>query len=161
MLIANLTFILVGIASVFDYRTRRIPNLLTLPVMAIGLILNVYYSGLVGLQQSILGLLLGVGLLLIPFAIGGMGAGDVKLLAAVGALNGPQFVLFTCIYGAIAGGVMAVVLLLLKGRAQAVFANVVSTLVIPGQHLANTNLGIPYGIAIGIGALITWYLGVM
>lgn len=161
MLKIILTFLLVIIAAVYDYRSRRIPNLLTMPAMVAGLALNACLSGGTGLEQSLLGLLLGVGLLLIPFAIGGMGAGDVKLLAAVGALNGPHFVLFTCIYGAIAGGVMAVVLLLLKGRAQAVFANVVSTLVIPGQSLAKTNLGIPYGIAIGIGALITWYLGVI
>jgi prepilin peptidase CpaA len=155
-----ITFFIVGAAAVYDYRTRRIPNLLTFPALALGLVINIYYSGFKGLEESLLGLLLGGLLLLIPFVLGGMGAGDVKLLAAVGALNGPHFVLFTFIYGAIAGGVMALLVLLLRGRFAVVINNLVLTLVVPGQGLAKSNLGIPYGIAIFIGTLAAWYMGV-
>lgn len=154
-----LTFLLAGTAAVFDYRTRRIPNLLTLPALLIGLVLNTICSGMGGLEESLLGLLAGGLLLIIPFMLGGMGAGDVKLLAAIGALNGPYFALFTFIYGAIAGGVMALLVLLLRGRAMTVLGNLVFTVVVPGQCLVKSNLGIPYGIAIFIGTVAAWYMG--
>lgn len=160
MLKIILTFLIVGAAAVYDYRTRRIPNYITLPALLIGLVLNTYQSGFKGLEESLLGLLLGGLLLLVPFVLGGMGAGDVKLLAVVGALNGSHFVIFTFIYGAIAGGVMALLVLLLRGRTTAVLNNLVLTLLVPGQSLVKSNLGIPYGIAIFIGTVITWYVGV-
>lgn len=156
----SITFLLAGTAAVYDYKTRRIPNFITLPALAVGLVLNTYQSGFGGLEESLLGLLLGVLLLLMPFAFRGMGAGDVKLLAAIGALNGPHFVLYTFIYGAMTGGIMAVMILLLKRRAMAVLNNLVFTLAIPGQALVKSNLSMPYGIAIFIGTVAAWYMGV-
>ena len=73
-------------------------------------------EGFSGLWFSLLGLIVGIAIFFIPFALGGMGGGDVKLLGAVGALQGWQFVLSVAIYAAIAGGVMAIIYLLVTGR---------------------------------------------
>lgn len=155
-----IVFILVGTAAGYDYKSRRIPNFITFSAMVLGLVLNTFQGGFKGLEESLLGLLLGGGLLLIPFVLGGMGAGDVKLLAAVGALAGPHFVFYTFIYAALAGGVMALAVLLFRGRTFSVLNNMVLTVVFPGQSLVKSNLGIPYGIAIFIGTLAAWYMGV-
>src|SRR5450759_699561 len=108
----------VGIASVAaftDVRTRRIPNVLTFTAAAAGLGLHVINSGTAGAVWSAAGLGLGLLLFLPLFALGGMGAGDVKLMAALGAWLGPQDAAWTALYAAIAGGVMAIVVALARG----------------------------------------------
>jgi prepilin peptidase CpaA len=96
-----------GWAVVTDLRSRRISNRLTYPAAALGLAIHFASGGWGGLTTSAVGLLLGLGLLLLPFFLGAMGGGDVKLLAAIGALQGPQFVLLTAVYAGLAGGVLA------------------------------------------------------
>jgi prepilin peptidase CpaA len=75
--------------------------------MAFGLMVGVLSGGWLGLRSSMLGWLLGAAILLLPYLLGGIGAGDVKLLAAIGALKGPEFVLWAAVYTAFAGGVLA------------------------------------------------------
>src|SRR5436190_9991916 len=94
-------------AVITDLRSRRIRNQLTYPAMAIGFAANAVTSGWGGLSSSTLGSLAALGIMLIPFVMGAMGAGDVKLLLAVGALKGPHFVLLVAIYGSVAGGLLA------------------------------------------------------
>ena len=91
----------------YDARFRRLPNWLTLGAAALGLALNLALRGLPGAGDSLLGWLVGSLLLFLPFALGGMGAGDVKFLAAVGALKGASFVFFTFIYMGLIGGAVA------------------------------------------------------
>src|SRR5690242_9497937 len=96
-----------GLAVVTDLRTRRIPNALTFGGAVIAAASWTYAEGFAGLGHSALGWLAGVGLFMPLFLVGGMGAGDVKLLGAVGACLGPAGALFTALYSVIAGGALA------------------------------------------------------
>ena len=87
---------LVTAAAWSDLRTRRIPNWITVPGAAVGLALQTWYGGLYGGLASLAGAALGFGIFIILYIAGGMGAGDVKLFSAVGALVGPQ-TLILCI----------------------------------------------------------------
>ena len=163
-MIITLAFLI--LATLWDLKTRRIPNFLTLPTTFLGLAMNAYYAGLGGIKDSLLGLFLGVVLLILPFALGGMGAGDVKLLAAVGALNGPSFVLYTFLYGAIAGGILAIFYALLRGQFSRVIANFKTSFLgialkarTKGSPVMVTSgLKFPYGIAFLIGSVITCWV---
>src|SRR5262245_52432642 len=105
-----------GVAAVADIRSRRIPNWLTFGSLALGLLLNTWLYGLEGALGSLAGAALGMGLLLPFYALGVVGAGDVKLLGGLGAMLGPQSLVSVAIYGAIAGGLMSVVILAMNGR---------------------------------------------
>ena len=94
-----------------DLKTSKIPNLLTFPMMLLGLAWHGGMNGLNGLWFSCGGLLLGIGIFLIPHIMGGMGAGDVKLLGAAGAILGPKGVVFAAAFSVLLGGVYAIVLL--------------------------------------------------
>ena len=69
-----------------------------------------------GLLQGILGMFAGLAIFFLPFAMGGMGAGDVKLMGAIGALMGWKFSVMTALYSAIVGGVMVLIYLLYTGK---------------------------------------------
>ena len=102
------------LATASDIRTRRIPNRLTFPAAAVGVILNTYQSGWEGCIMSVAGLALGMAFLLVPYMMGGMGAGDVKMLGALGALGGPKIISYGFIFGAILGGIGGAVALIMK-----------------------------------------------
>jgi prepilin peptidase CpaA len=112
------------IATATDLRHRRIPNALTLAGALAGLIYSVATAGGSGAVTSLEGW--GVGLLLwLPiYALGGMGAGDVKLLACVGAWLGPGAVLRVAIYASIAGGALAVAVALRHRYLRTAYQNV-------------------------------------
>ncbi len=97
-----------GAAAVIDLRTGRIPNPLTAAIAAAGLGLTAF--GLTGhsMTGALLGAVIGFGLMLPGHVLGGTGAGDVKLVAALGTWLGPAGVLMAFLYSAIAGGVLAV-----------------------------------------------------
>lgn len=84
-------------AASTDVRSRRIPNWLTVPIFVLGLLYHTLVGGLAGLGNSLAGFAVGLGLLLVPWLLGGGGAGDVKLMAAVGAWFGPKLTLFVWI----------------------------------------------------------------
>lgn len=98
-------------ASATDIAHRRVPNMITLPLAAFGLLYHFYMSGMNGLIFSISGILTGFGLLILFYLMGGMGAGDVKLLAAVGSILGPVNVFHAFIYAALLGGLYAIYVL--------------------------------------------------
>ncbi len=83
-------FLLAIVMAVGDWRSRRIPNFLTFGGALAGIVFQTAVMGWAGLFQALTGLLLGLGLLLLPYILGGMGAGDVKALAALGAWLGPK-----------------------------------------------------------------------
>jgi prepilin peptidase CpaA len=101
------TILLLVIGAVWDIRTRRIPNLLTFGGAIVGGIANIAISHQDGLFNSVIGWGLGIALLFIPFIIGGIGGGDVKLLGAAGAWGGPLFVVHAAFYSALAGSVVS------------------------------------------------------
>ena len=107
---------LVALALYFDLTRKKIPNFLTFPAIIWGLLSYTIAAGFSGLWFSLLGFVVGLAVFFIPFALGWMGAGDVKLLGAVGALQGWQFVLSVALLTAIAGGVLALGYLLVTGR---------------------------------------------
>src|SRR5690242_14118076 len=91
-------------ATVTDLRARRIPNAITLSAAMLGLSLNTALRGPDGLALSLEGAGLALAALLPLFALRGMGAGDVKLMAAIGALKGPEFLIYTFAWAALFGG---------------------------------------------------------
>jgi len=86
-----------GAAAVWDLRTRRIPNKLTLPVFGLGLLYQVVFSGLAGLSDAGLAFLLGFGVLFVLWLIGGGGGGDVKLIGALSVWLGFKLTLMVLI----------------------------------------------------------------
>jgi prepilin peptidase CpaA len=99
-------------AGVIDLRTRRVPNRISFSITTLGLLANVASGGWDGARQSALGWLVGFLVLVVPFVFGTMGAGDVKLLAAIGAWKGPQFVVAAAACACVVGGLWAIVYLL-------------------------------------------------
>jgi prepilin peptidase CpaA len=155
-------------ATVFDWRTRRIPNGLTFGAAAVAVAFGLATGGLHGGVRSVTGFILGVLILLPFFALRAMGAGDVKLLAAFGAWLGPSLVGWVAVYGAIAGGVVAVPMLMWRGRMRATLVNMWSLLLHwrlsgfkphPVLTLDNPEaVRMPYALPIALGALATLWL---
>ena len=100
------TFLLLGLtaASYTDWRKRTIPNVIPLPLMLTGIVWQASAHGMDGFISSCVGLLTGILLLWLPFALGGMGGGDVKLLGAVGSFTGVAGVAQVFLISAIIGG---------------------------------------------------------
>jgi prepilin peptidase CpaA len=112
-------------AAVYDVRYRRIPNWLSLSGVLLGLAMNAFlYQGWPGLRISLVGLAAGFGVYFVLYALRAMGAGDVKLMAAVGAIVGWQDWFGTFLITAIVGGVMALILVATKGRVKKTLWNV-------------------------------------
>ncbi len=153
LVVQALILIVVAIAVVTDVRRRRIYNALTFPTMAVGLVLNTALDGASGLLAALAGLVLGFVLFIIPVAVMGRGAGDLKLLAAVGALGGPVFVVWCALFTSVAGGVFALGVLLAKRQLLPVVGGMVLELYsgqLPGAY---SNIRLPYAIPIAVGAV--------
>ena len=110
-----LAVLLVLVGAYTDLRWRRLPNWLTLGGALAALLLQLALRGPAGGLDSLLGWGLGVLLLFIPFALRGMGAGDVKLLAAVGASRGPAFVFVAFLLIALLGGLLSLGIMVRSG----------------------------------------------
>jgi prepilin peptidase CpaA len=102
------TLIVLAVASFTDMRSRRIPNWLVLPFMVAGIAVSGWLHGWHGIGQSVGGLALATLVLGAFFWMGGMGMGDVKLYAAIGAWIGPSQLILAMVITAMAGGVMAI-----------------------------------------------------
>jgi prepilin peptidase CpaA len=103
------TFIVLIIATVSDIRSHRIPNWLVVPFLLGGIAVSVVTGGWSGLENSAFGVLLAVSLLGIVCWLGGMGMGDMKLCAAIGAWIGPRQLLLALVMMGFAGGLMALI----------------------------------------------------
>ena len=101
------TLTLVGVATITDLRSRRIPNVLTLPFLLVGLAVSGVAGGWSGLGNSLLGVLAATLVMGVFCYLGGMGMGDLKLFAAVGAWIGPSQLMSALVMTALAGGVIA------------------------------------------------------
>lgn len=161
--------ILTAVAGcVHDLHNRRIPNYLTFGSALLAFAFGVAAGGWPGLGIALGGWLLGVALFLPFFALRGMGAGDVKLLAALGAWVGPAALLSLTFYTAVAGGVMALFVVLWQGKLASTFRNIWLLLchwrvggIKPLAALSLENQTSPrlaYGVPIAVGAMITLWL---
>ena len=146
-------------ASAIDLRTRRVPNALTISLAAAGLAVAAAGIGRVSLAGSLAGLAIGVGLMLPGHLFGATGAGDVKLFGASGALLGPAAIVAAFIYTAIAGGALAIVVALGRGRLRRTLggtARLVATGAANAAEIeaATENNRFPYAPAIAVGAIV-------
>jgi prepilin peptidase CpaA len=152
-----------GVACVFDWRTRRIPNALTFGGAGLACAVALVFHGLGGLVGALQGWAVGLALFLPMFLLGGMGAGDVKLLACLGAWIGPRDAFWMAMYAMAAGGVMGMSVALATGYARQVFRNVWLLLqywtvmgVRPLPELTLATAGgpkLPYAIPIAVGVV--------
>lgn len=163
--INGIIIILAGVlifASVTDLRSHRISNKLTYSTMIFGIVFYTLTSGMAGFLQSLGGLFLGLALLIVFYLLGGMGAGDVKLMAAVGALLGPQGVFEAFLGTALAGGIYALLVLAAKGYLRDTlkrFGLMIKTffltkkfIYIPSERQEKAPL-LCYGVAISLGTM--------
>jgi prepilin peptidase CpaA len=149
-------------ATVIDLRTRRIPNGLTAAMTGIGIALAA--TGVSGLSVggSFLGFALGLVLMLPGYGLGATGAGDVKLMAAVGAIVGPGLVVTAFLCTAIAGGVLAVVVALRRRRLRDTVVAASRLVGTDGRqriHSAGASSRFAYGPAIAAGSVIATLIG--
>lgn len=146
-----------GWAARADLLTHRVPNRLTGCLLCVGLALGLSLGGWRGLEDAILGTLVGLGILLPFYLLRAMGAGDVKLLAALGSLLGPHWTLIAGIYTMLIGGMLAIGYVVVGSvRAAAVLerASVMARLqqaTTRAQQMRRERF--PYAIAISLGAL--------
>ena len=115
--------VVAAIACVVDLRTRRIPNVLTFGAAAAAVCFHIATRGVDGGVASVSGLVVGVALLFVPFALGSMGAGDVKLLGALGAWLGPGDTVWLALYTGVAGGVFGLVVAARYGYLRQAYRN--------------------------------------
>lgn len=150
----------VAVASVIDWRSRRIPNLLTFPLAAFALLGNSVAGGGSGLLSSGVGLAVGLVFFLLLMALGAMGPGDVKLMAALGALLGVVNVFWIGLFTAVMGGVLAVLYSLGQGslprmlhRTGTLLKHIVFTGHLPKAEELSATRGdyMPYALAIALG----------
>jgi prepilin peptidase CpaA len=127
-------------ASATDLWKFKVYNILTFPTLVLGLVASAWLGGWEGLSASLLGAGLGLGLLVIFFAVGGVGAGDVKLLMAVGAWLGPFLTYQVFVASALAAGLYAVVLVWSRGGMMAVITEVFLLRMLPGRSGSTTRV---------------------
>lgn len=171
-----LTGFLVGTSVITDLRWRRIPNFLTFPAFGAALIIRIVFQGWVGLGLALAGAVIAPVILLLLHGGKGLGMGDVKLAAAIGAIVGPVLAIATMLASAVAGGILAIAWMLRPGGQLAIFSPLLIGLqfwkknnkkkrknkspVVTESRVTST---VPYGIAIGAGSLFTlvvfWWTG--
>ena len=155
--------LLAVVAGWSDWRFRRIPNWLTVPGLLLGVAVNSVVWGWSGARTSLLGAILGLALLLPFVMVRSLGAGDWKLVGALGAFLGPQH-LITVLFGAIlVAGVMAAVLVIRHKRVRQTVRNLgrmlaaFFTLHLPGPDLSLDNpeaLKVPFGVAVAVAVIL-------
>ena len=139
-------------AATWDFWRRRIPNALTLGAAFTGLSVNLAWKGLPGLIFSLKGLALGMGILLVPFALRWIGGGDLKTLAALGSFGGPVLAWATFLVGSALAGVLAVILLLLfKLRNKT--SQPETGVPLDAQHIT-AKPTLPYGALLSLGGCV-------
>jgi prepilin peptidase CpaA len=161
-----ITFFLIPLAAVITYhdvRYRRIPNPFVLATLVGGVAINVIFSGLPGLYSSLSGCGLAFIFMFMLHVFGAMGAGDVKLFAAIGAVIGAKLVVPTFVVVVLTGGLLAVVSMVRSGMVLTTMHRVLQIFVgmLPGWQMpkfavpTDRRYTIPYGVAITLGSIIS------
>ena len=160
-------FLFFAVAS--DLRFHRIPNWLTLPALLVALLASPWVGATSGPLEAALGAALGLALLVGPYALGGMGAGDVKALMVLGAWLGPEATFGAAVWAVIAGGVFGLMMLALRGElgsfarrwGRTLFNSLTSRRIAYEPPAAGSiaSGGIPFAAAIAVGLAAQWYGG--
>lgn len=151
------------VITYYDVRFRRIPNPFVLATLLSGVAINFVSVGTHGLYVSVAGCALAFILMFMLHIFGAMGAGDVKLFAAIGAVIGVQLVLPTFVVVVLTGGLLAVISMIRSGVVVTTMHRVLQILVglLPGWEMprfavpTDRRLTIPYGVAITLGSIIS------
>ncbi len=157
------------LASWIDLRYHKVPNWLNLFLIVSGLAAQAIFNGWAGLGAGLLGMLLGFGLLIIPWLMHAMGAGDVKLMAGIGVWLGPKLTLQAFCVGAVLAGVNAMVMIIAGRRLWHAYFNL--SLIMTKlksfktafsefgsvKVLQSTSQLLPYGVPLSIGALVVMF----
>ncbi len=151
------------VITYYDVRYRRIPNTFVLATLAMGIAVNSFDKGLSGALASLGGCALAFVLMFMLHVFGAMGAGDVKLFAAIGSVVGSSLVLPTFFVVVLVGGVLGVVTMFRAGAVRTTLQNILMLIVglLPGWKMprlavpADRRKTIPYGVAITFGSLIS------
>lgn len=157
-------FLFFAVAS--DVRCQRVPNLLTLPALFLALLFSPWLGATSGPLEAFLGAGLGFALLALPYAMGGMGGGDVKALMALGAWLGPETSLGAAVWALIAAGSFGIALLALRGELigfarrwrRILLAGLGSRRIAyePPASGSNAAGGIPFAAALAVGLALQW-----
>ncbi len=166
LLINSVLVVLLVTSAVTDTRHGKILNIVTFPSMLAGLLLNGIFGHGPGLAWSLLGWAVGMGIQWVPFMLGFAKAGDVKLLAAVGALKGWAFCVFGFLYGAAAFALLIIPWLAWRGELKMVGQNIRGYFMAAGlTHSVPdmpaptvTKRFVPWGLALVIGFFIALWL---
>ncbi len=154
------------LAAWIDYSERRVPNWLNAALIVLGFSVQGYFYGWSGLTTGLWGLLTGFGLLIVPWMMHGMGAGDVKLMAAIGVWIGPLLTLYSFAIGGVIGGAVAVIMIVSTGRLHMACANMSVILSKcsssrtvfdefgSAKSFGTTSQLLPYGVPLTAGTLI-------
>ncbi|MFC1851946.1 prepilin peptidase [candidate division CSSED10-310 bacterium] len=172
---SGLLILLLVINGTTDLVRNKLYNAVNFPAIVLGILVNILW-GLDALQFSIIGLVIGFGLFFIVFLIGSgaMGGGDVKFMAAVGAIGIPRFqesvggypfILWASFYSALVGGLIAIIAMIAKGRLIYSLKNVARTtftFLLPFLKTVplkpEDSIKVPFGFGIAVGTLWTWWL---
>ena len=170
----KLVSIVLIVAAWIDGRELRVPNWITFPMILAGLVYSTSVGGFGGLGAGVLGMCVGLLTLLPLYAVGGMGAGDVKLMAGIGAWLGWEITLAAFAVSVIVGAVMAVIMVLWKKSVRHHYENfllIVSEWMVIRSPSELSRIAaerkprmllLPYGIPICIGSIgYFFYMGMM
>lgn len=163
--ITALTVVLLLISVYTDIRYRKIVNAITVPFAAGGLVLNIIARGWGGVVFSVEGLALGLALFFVSAFLGRiLGAGDCKLLAAVGAFQGPEMLLWCILYGLVAGGIFALIVALARGVLRPALTRVWQTVYLRVYHgtpmdiaSSGEKMRLPYAVALAAGCFVAMW----
>jgi prepilin peptidase CpaA len=154
LLLSVVALVVATVGGYTDVRSGKVYNLLTYPSAVLGLVLQTALGGVNGLAAGVAGLLVGLGILLIPYLLGFVGGGDVKLLAAVGTFVGPRDTASVMLFGAVLGGILAIILLLRRRELVAMVLH----LRFPCQTLGTASLAkgdFPFATTVPLGLAMT------
>jgi len=164
LLLAVLLFTAMIVSAYTDVARGKVYNWCTYPAIFVGLIVH----GLIGYQtgdwlclsRGLLGLAIGAGLFLLPYRFGLVGGGDVKLMGAVGALQGPNFVVLSAFLSAVVGAIFGFSVLIWKGRFREGMRNLGSAALKPWKLKEKVvdDTRLPYGLAIALGTFWAWFV---
>lgn len=169
---AFVLFMLLAVAVITDLRSHRIPNLLLSPALAAAFMLHTLSGGVDGLITAAGGLAVGLVMLLPLYVIGGLAAGDVKLLGVVGSFLGPSFAMVAGLATMMAGAVFGIAVMVWNRARPTLVSHAAQILSPPGTRPDTSSVSlsiaarqnpvtyIPYAPAIAVGTVAAlWYVG--